>query len=104
LISLPKPIGVNNSPTKEVDVKLLHRKDLKLFVLVMVAFAIGMAILLYFEVSAWWIWYGYFAVWTLVEYKIARNIPLRWWHWLLIIGAIILLDWGVLEIIEYVKR
>ena len=70
----------------------------------MIVFTLGMALMLFYEVSAWWVWYIYFAIWTLIEYKIAKNIGLKWWHWILIISAIVLVDWAVLELIEYVKK
>ena len=63
-----------------------------------------MAFLLFFEVSAWWIWYIFFAIWTIIEYRIAKNIKLKWWHWILIIVVIILIDLLVLELIQYVKK
>ncbi len=86
------------------DIEVRQKKEVKLFVIVMVIFTIGMAILLFYDVRAWWIWYIYFAVWTLIEWKIAKNIKLKWWHWTLIILAILSIDWIVLELIEYIKR
>ncbi|MEZ5042457.1 MAG: hypothetical protein R2828_21330 [Saprospiraceae bacterium] len=32
------------------------RKDIKRFTIVMMVFTIGMAVLLFFDVSKWWIW------------------------------------------------
>jgi hypothetical protein len=81
----------------------MQKKDMKRFDFVMNVFTIGMALLLFYDVSTWWIWYIYFAVWTLIEIKIAKNIKLKWWHWGLIITVILLIDWLVLELIEYVK-
>lgn len=89
---------MQNSPDE------FQNKAMKRFAFVMIVFTIGMALLLLYDVSAWWIWYIYFAVWTLVEYKIAKKINLKWWHWVLIIIAILLIDWLVLELIEYFKR
>ena len=86
------------------DSKELQKKEIKLFIFVMVAFTIGMAFLLFYDVSAWWIWYIYFIIWTLIEVKIAKNIKLKWWHWVIIIAVIISIDWIVLELIEYVKK
>jgi hypothetical protein len=77
---------------------------MKRFVVVMIVFTIGMAVLLFYEVSAWWIWYIYFAIWTLIEIKIAKNIKLKWWHWVIIIAAIISIDWMVLEFVEFIKK
>ena len=69
----------------------------------MIAFTIGMAALLFYEISTWWIWYIYFAVWTLIEYRIAKKIDMKWWHWILIIFGIIAFDWGIIELIDYLK-
>jgi hypothetical protein len=74
-----------------------------LFALVMVIFTIGMLFLLIFEVSKWWIWYLYLAVWTLIEYRIAKNIKLKWWWWAIIIVAILVLDIVVMELVDYFK-
>lgn len=84
--------------------KSTHKRDIWLFIIVMIAFTIGMVVLLFYDLSAWWIWYIYFAVWTLIEYKIAKNIALKWWHWILIIFGIIAIDFGIIELIEYLKK
>ena len=86
------------------DSKGVQKKEIKLFILVMIVFTVGVAFLLFFDVSAWWIWYIYFAIWTLIELKIAKNIKLKWWHWGIIITVILSIDWIVLEWIEYIKN
>ena len=63
-----------------------------------------MIVMLLLNVSAWWIWYIFFAAWTIIEYKIAKNVPLKWWHWLFIVLIIIMINWGVLELVEYFKH
>lgn len=83
--------------------KAAQKRELRLFVLVMVLFTIGMVFLLIFEVSKWWIWYLYLAVWTLIEYRIAKNIKLKWWWWAIIIAAILALDIVVMELVDYFK-
>ena len=85
-------------------IESFKRKDVRLFVLIMVVFTLGMALLIFYDVSTWWIWYIYFAVWTLLELLVAKNIKLKWWHWVLIIAAILFVDWIVLEIVEYIKN
>lgn len=94
--------GKTENPRKEVQ--STNKKEIRLFVIVMVVFTIGMAILLFYEVSAWWIWYIYLIGWTLIEFKIARNISLKWWHWTLIIAVLLSTDWIVLEVVEYMKK
>jgi len=94
----------NQSEPSETKFNATQKRDVKRFVYVMVIFTIGMALLLFFEVGAWYIWYIYFAVWTLIEYRIAKNIKLKWWHWILIITAIVLVDILVLEFVEFIKN
>ncbi|MBT8253106.1 MAG: hypothetical protein KJN68_03980 [Bacteroidia bacterium] len=91
------------SSTSDQEAKALQKRDMKRFVLVMIAFTIGMAIMLFYEVSAWWIWYLYFIVWTVIEVRIAKNIKLKWWHWVLIVIAILVVDLIVLELVDYLK-
>ena len=91
--------GNNNKDSSEAT----QKRELRLFVLVMVIFTIGMVFLLIFEVSQWWIWYLYLAIWTLIEYRIAKNIKLKWWWWAIIITAILVLDSVVIELVDYFK-
>ena len=95
-----KPIESNNNHKSSQRIS----QDMIWFIIVMIVFTMGMALLLFYDVSAWWIWYIYFVIWTLVEYKIAKNIKLKWWHWLIIITVIISIDWIVLELIDYIKN
>jgi hypothetical protein len=100
-------LNQNNKPPKSIETDSdtsQEKKEIRLFVFVMIIFTIGMAFLLFYEVSAWWIWYIYFAIWTLIEYKIAKNIKLKWWYWIVIIAAILCFDWIVIELIEYIKK
>ncbi|NNE16374.1 MAG: hypothetical protein HKN51_15445 [Saprospiraceae bacterium] len=80
---------------------LNQKKDIQRFTLVMFIFTFGMAGMILYDVSAWWIWYLYFAVWTLIEWRIAQNIKLKWWYWVLIIIGILILDIIVVEFVEY---
>ena len=75
------------------------KKDIINFSIIMVVFTIGMVIMLIYDVSVWWIWYIYFAVWTIAEVKIAKNMHLKWWHWALIITGILLLDVLIVELV-----
>lgn len=93
----------SKTETRNIGSDVMQKKEMKRFIFVMVVFTIGMALLLFYDVSTWWIWYIYFAIWTLIEIRIAKNIKLKWWHWGLIITVILLIDWIVLELIEYVK-
>ena len=89
----------NKTKNADIDSEALQKKEIKSFVFVMIVFTIGMAILLLNKVSAWWIWYIYFIIWTLVEVKIAKNIKLKWWWWLIIITIIVLIDFLILELV-----
>jgi uncharacterized membrane protein len=89
----------NTTKTTIEDHRTLQKKEIKRFILIMVVFTIGMAILLINKISAWYIWYIYFAIWTLIEVRIAKNIHLKWYWWALIILAIILIDFLVVELV-----
>ena len=69
-----------------------------IFAAVMVGFTVGMAALIVARVTTWWIWYVYLLVWTLVEFRVARDMNLRWWHWILILLGIFALDWAVVTL------
>ena len=91
----------NQKETSDDQIKQpIPRKEIWMFIIVMIVFTIGMVFLLIYDVSAWWIWYLYFAIWTLIEYRIAKNIHLKWWVWLLIIMAILSVDFIVFEFVE----
>ena len=94
-------LSSNLSANKEAPVN--QKKEIRRFALVMLAFTIGMALLLFYEVSKWWIWYGYLAVWTILEVKIAKNLRLKWWHWGVIIFLILGIDLVVMEIVQLLK-
>ena len=91
-------LTISNNDSKETQ-----KREIKLFTIVMIVFTIGMAFLIFYEISAWWIWYLYFIIWTLIEVKIAKNLKLNFWYWTLIIIAIITVDWLVLELVELIK-
>ena len=69
-----------------------------LFATVMAGFTVGMAALIVADVTTWWIWYVYLLVWTLVELRVARDMNLKGWHWILILLGIFALDWGVVAL------
>ena len=90
----------NDIKDQESLAKPNSRKDIWMFIIVMAVFTFGMVLLLIYDVSAWWIWYLYFVIWTLIEIRIARNIKLKWWHWVIIILVILSIDILVFELIE----
>jgi heme/copper-type cytochrome/quinol oxidase subunit 2 len=102
-----KQIGLNQEKSNRVsgnqNSKEQQRKEIRLFIIVMLVFTIGMASLLIYDISTWWIWYLYFAIWTLIELKIAKNIRLKWWWWLIIITFIIFIDFAVVELVDYFR-
>lgn len=100
-VSNQNEIGQENNELA-IDNKALvpnQSNEIKLFIIFMIVFTTGMAIMLIYDVSAWWIWYIYFAVWTLIEFRIARNIKLKWWWWVLIIIGVLLVDFLVIEFV-----
>lgn len=74
------------------------KKDLIRFSVVMILGTLGMLLLLINAVSNWIVWYLYLGVWTLIEWRIAKRIKLKWWWWLLIILAILAVDTVIMEI------
>lgn len=68
------------------------QKDWILFIGVMVVFIIGMIVMMVSKVTNVWIWVGYLIIWTYAEIKVAKNVHLKWWVWVLIIGALGILD------------
>lgn len=95
---------IKNRSSLKKDLSRPPKRDVQLFILVMIIFTIGMVMMLIYDVSAWWIWYIYLAIWTLIEFKIAKNIKLKWWWWVIIFAVILSIDWIVLEIVEYIKK
>ncbi|MEX0288530.1 MAG: hypothetical protein AB3N14_05425 [Flavobacteriaceae bacterium] len=83
--------------------KEAKKKEIKKFALIMFVFTFGMAALLFYEVSSWYIWYGYLAIWTILEYRIVKNLNLKWWYWILIIALILGIDLAVVELVAYLK-
>jgi len=75
-----------------------QRKEMILFILVMLVFTSGMIFLIIVDISNWWVWCLYFIIWTHLELKIAKNIKLKWGWWLLIISALLIIDYVVLEL------
>ena len=70
------------------------------FIGVMIVFMIGMIVMLINHVYQWWIWLIYLAVWTYAEMKIAQNIHLKWWAWVLIILGLSLIDYIVYQYVN----
>lgn len=84
--------------TSRVAQTASSRRASVLFAAVMAGFTVGMAALIVARVTTWWIWYIYLLVWTLVELRVARDMNLRAWHWILILLGICALDWGVIAL------
>lgn len=76
------------------------RIDMLNFIAVMVLFTTGMIIMIVNNMENPWGWIIYIIAWSWVEIRIARNLRLEWWGWLLIISCISLIG---LTIIYYMK-
>lgn len=76
------------------------RSEVIKFTVVMIAFIIGMIFLLLYKVRTWWIWAIYITVWTVVEGRIAINMHLKWWHWVLIIGGLSVIDLIIIYLVH----
>ncbi len=75
-------------------------KDWAKFISVMIVFIIGMIIMLIYKIENYWIWTGYIILWTWLEMKIAKNIHLKWWVWVLILLGLSLLDLLIISLIN----
>ena len=75
------------------------RTDWIKFVSVMVIFIVGMTILLLNKIHNPWVWIAYISLWTWIEMKIAKNIHLKWWAWVLILLGLSLLDFIIIKMI-----
>lgn len=67
-------------------------KDWFFFVLVMVIFLTGMISLIIYQVKNWMIWAFYISLWTYSGSRLALNIHLKWWIWILILLGIFIID------------
>ncbi len=75
-------------------------KDWIKFTLVMLVFLIGMIFLMIKHVEQVWIWILYITAWILAEMRIAKNIHLSWWTWVIIITGIIGIDIAVISLLK----
>ena len=75
-------------------------KDWIKFTLVMLVFLIGMIFLMIKHIEHVWIWILYITTWTLAEMRIAKNIHLNWWTWVIIIAGIIGIDIAVISLLK----
>ena len=62
------------------------------FSAVMIVFLIGMIIMLLNKIENTWIWIGYISIWWWAEVKIARNLHIKLWVWVLILALILTID------------
>ena len=76
------------------------RKEYLNFTLVMLIFTIGMIVMLFYKIENYWIWIAYITAWTWIEMKIAKNIHLKWWVWLLIILGLCGLDLLIIQLLH----
>ena len=70
------------------------------FALIMVIFILGMIGMLIYKVENPWIWVGYILLWTWLEMKVASNIHLKWTTWLVIILALCIIDFIIIQLIH----
>lgn len=70
------------------------------FISVMAIFVAGMIVMLVYKVENIWIWGIYIVLWTWLEMRIAKNIRLKWWVWVLILAGLSLLDLLVINLIH----
>lgn len=73
------------------------QSGMKLFLAVNVAFVavfVGLAI---YQPPIWG-WLVFIGTWCLADYILARDIHLAWWHWVLLVGILAIVDVVVLRL------
>ena len=73
------------------------KKEIVLFVIIMLLFIAGMIVMIANHITSWWTWTLYVVVWTVAEVKVAKNIHLKWWVWGIIIIGLSVLDYFILQ-------
>ena len=66
----------------------------------MIFFMIGMVYMMVQHITDWKIWVAYITIWTYAEAIIAKEIKLKWWVWVLIIGGLSLIDLLIIQMIK----
>ena len=69
------------------------------FFLVINAIFIALCVWLIVLQPSWLVWAGFIAVWCLADVWFAKAIHLAWWHWALLISALIVVDLVALRIL-----
>jgi hypothetical protein len=77
------------------------KKDWLKFSVVMVIFIIGMIILMLYKIENVWLWIAYVIIWSWAEMKIAKNIHLKWWVWLLILLGLCIIDLIIINLLPH---
>lgn len=68
------------------------------FVVVTALFTLAFVAMVLLEVASLWWWIAFVALWTVVEWAVARDVHLRWWQWGLILVGLGLIDLIVLTL------
>ncbi len=58
----------------------------------MIVFLMGMIIMLLHKIENTWIWIGYISVWWWAEVRIAKNLDIRLWVWVLLLALILTIN------------
>ncbi|BFP41418.1 hypothetical protein FGF1_22630 [Flavobacteriaceae bacterium GF1] len=66
--------------------------DIVKFSVVMIVFLMGMIIMLLHKIENTWIWIGYISVWWWAEVRIAKNLDIRLWVWVLLLALILTIN------------
>ncbi len=69
-----------------------------MFVIVNLVF-IALCVWLIVLQPGWLAWIGFIAVWCLADTWFAKSISLSWWHWALLIAALVAIDLVALRIL-----
>lgn len=58
----------------------------------MLVFLAGMVVMHLYRIQNTWIWIGYISLWWVTEMVIIKNVHLRLWIWVLILGFILAIN------------
>lgn len=67
-------------------------KELRNFIIVTTVFAVISIVMSLSDVNNPWIWGIFIILWAIVEWIFARDIHLKAWHWVMLIGGLSLLN------------
>lgn len=68
------------------------------FIITNLIFIVGTIALMLNHVYNWWLWGIYIFIWCLADYQFAKEIKLKWPHWLALLFLLTIIDWVVIKL------